>query len=276
MLNTAQERTEWGPPCSSGRGVTLDLNGAGRVYVDRRITDAVRGLNQCLAVWRYQTRRADTGAYACRPITGGTNYSLHAYLIALDLNWSTNPYGSTLRTDMPASMVGAILAIRTNSGAQVWGWGGNYRSKKDGMHYEIVCSRSDIASGINWSTVPKLPGSTPAPPAPGQPVDPYAWVPTNVLRSGARGDAVVRVQLAVDALTPFAKLGNLQNIATDGDYGKATFARVVEFQRFARGMQLLAGERAESRLIKVDGEWGPATANAAKFWLPAAAAAVKR
>src|SRR5262249_23169773 len=63
-----------------------------------------------------------------------------------------------LVTDMPKAMVNDILAIRTNNGQQLWGWGGNYRSAKDAMHFEIVCAPADVATGINWSTVkqPKL------------------------------------------------------------------------------------------------------------------------
>lgn len=36
---------------------------------------------------------------------------------------------------------------------RVWGWGGNHRTVKDAMHYEIVCTPEDLAGGIDWDTV---------------------------------------------------------------------------------------------------------------------------
>lgn len=156
MLNTSQLRAAWAPACAP----------KGTVFLD-----AYRALDACLARHGYAPRKVDTGAYSCRAITGGTGYSLHSYgpgdrfrfwngltiatSLAVDINWQTNPYGKTLRTDMPPAMVSEIKALRTNSGAQVWGWGGDYRTNKDAMHFEIVCSPADLASGIA--------GATPAP-----------------------------------------------------------------------------------------------------------------
>lgn len=145
-LSTEQLRVAWGPPCS-GTKVTVTLNGSGVVHVRAAIVDAVRALNAVLVRWGYRTRRADTGAYNCRHIAGTNRYSLHAYGIALDINWQSNPMRRPLTTDMPAGMVAEIEAIRTNSGAQVWRWGGRF-STPDAMHFEIACAPSAIASGI--------------------------------------------------------------------------------------------------------------------------------
>jgi hypothetical protein len=144
---TSELRTLWHPPCESAK-TTMDLYGEGRVTVDNRIMQAVTALDACLERHSYETRREDTGAYNCRLITGGTNYSLHAYGIALDLNWQTNPYGPTLITDMPPAMVADIKAIRTNAGLPVWRWGGDYSGNKDAMHYEIIASPAELAAGI--------------------------------------------------------------------------------------------------------------------------------
>lgn len=161
MLTTTQLRKAWSPACASASTrQTLNLNGSGRITVDRRTIPAFKALNACLVAHHYLTRRNDTGAYNCRRITGGTGYSLHAYGIAADLNWQTNPYSKRLITDMPAAMVADIKAIRTRNGRQVFGWGGDYRSNKDAMHFEIVCSPADLATGINPATVP---GAKPAP-----------------------------------------------------------------------------------------------------------------
>jgi hypothetical protein len=151
MLTTSQLRKAWGPACApASHRVAIDLHGAGRITVDRRTQAAFVALNACLKAHGYATRRADTGAYNCRRITGGTGYSLHAYGIAVDINWQANPYSAANRTvtDMPAGMVAEIEALRTGNGRPVWGWGGNYRNIKDPMHYEIVCTPADLATGV--------------------------------------------------------------------------------------------------------------------------------
>ena len=153
VLTTTQLRQEYAPPCD-GASVTISLHGAGKIVVAAITANAFIALNQCLMKWDYKTRKADTGAYNCRKITGGSGWSLHAYKIAADLNWQSNPYGPRLVTDMPRGMIDDILAIRTNSGARVFGWGGYYKGNKDAMHFEVVCSKADLRSGINKATVP--------------------------------------------------------------------------------------------------------------------------
>lgn len=155
-LTTSQLRSVWGPACNVRLERYAFRAGAGVVSVDARIVDAVRALDACLLAHRYATRAADTGAFVCRQITGGTGYSLHAYGIAIDINWQTNPYSAANRlvTDMPAAMVADITAMRTATDAPVWGWGGNYRTVKDAMHFEIVCTPADLATGIRGGPSP--------------------------------------------------------------------------------------------------------------------------
>ena len=94
----------------------------------------------------------------------GNGWSIHAYWIAMDINWQLNPYGGSMY-HMPYAMAAAICRIRTNNGKQVWNWGGFWRGTRDWMHFEIVCSPRDLATGINWSTVPGKPvGNVPKPP----------------------------------------------------------------------------------------------------------------
>ena len=151
MRSTAELRILWAPACTAPFA-RLNLYGEGVVTVDVLIVDAVKALNAVLIDWDYRTRRADTGAYNCRQITGGTNYSLHAYGIAVDLNWSTNPYGHHLITDMAIGMIEAIEGIRTAGGVQVWRWGGRYSNNKDAMHFEVVASPAELARGIQSQT----------------------------------------------------------------------------------------------------------------------------
>ena len=151
MRSTAELRILWAPACTAPFA-RLNLYGEGVVTVDVLIVDAVKALNAVLIDWDYRTRRADTGAYNCRQITGGTNYSLHAYGTAIDLNWQTNPYGHHLITDMPIGMIEAIEGIRTAGGVQVWRWGGRYSNNKDAMHFEVVASPAELARGIQSQT----------------------------------------------------------------------------------------------------------------------------
>lgn len=151
MRSTAELRILWAPACTPPFA-RYTLHGGGVVTVDVLVVDALKALNAVLIDWDYRTRRADTGAYNCRQITGGTNYSLHAYGIAVDLNWNTNPYGRTLVTDMPIGMIEAIEGIRTAGGVQVWRWGGRYSNNKDAMHFEVVASPAELARGIQSQT----------------------------------------------------------------------------------------------------------------------------
>lgn len=148
--STTELRVLWGPPCNSGAMTTIPFgkNGA-RITVDRRTVSAFNALAAVMAKYNYAITPPDVGAYNCRKITGGTGYSLHAYGIAADVNWQDNPYGPVLRTDMPMAMIREISpGIVTNSGAQVFRWGGDYSGNKDAMHFEVVASPAELATGI--------------------------------------------------------------------------------------------------------------------------------
>lgn len=68
------------------------------------------------------------GCYNLRNIAGSTNLSLHSWAIAIDFNYTGNEYG-----DSTPSMDKKIVAIFKKHG---FFWGGDYRGKKDGMHFE--------------------------------------------------------------------------------------------------------------------------------------------
>lgn len=136
--STSTLREWWSPACNGDGMVTIPAGDQGaRVTVDADVVDIFRAVFAIFAKYRYAIRRADTGAYVCRPITGGTGYSLHAYGIAVDVNWSTNPYGPNLVTDMPPGAIREIEALNVD-GEQVVRWGGRYSTNKDAMHFEVV------------------------------------------------------------------------------------------------------------------------------------------
>lgn len=136
--STSTLREWWSPACNGDGMVTIPAGDQGaRVTVGADVVAIFRAVFDIFARYRYAIRRADTGAYVCRPITGGTGYSLHAYGIAVDINWTSNPYGPNLVTDMPAGAIREIEALNVD-GEQVVRWGGRYSSNKDAMHFEVV------------------------------------------------------------------------------------------------------------------------------------------
>jgi hypothetical protein len=89
----------------------------------------------------------DTSAFACRPVRGSNSWSQHAYGLAIDVNPFLNPYvdGDTLLPELataytrrnrglPGMNVRNSVAVQAFSSIG-WGWGGDYRSKKDWMHF---------------------------------------------------------------------------------------------------------------------------------------------
>lgn len=222
-LTTSQLRAVWGPPCGVALASFTFHTGV-TVQVDRRTLTALSALDDVMERWGYEPTAPDVGAYVCRRITGGSGYSLHAYGIAVDINWQANPYSAANRTitDMPAGMVAEIEALRTGNGKPVWGWGGHYRNIKDTMHYEIVCSPADLATGIRGTAkrltrIEKL----------------YIWLKAGVLaarrpflRPGSENDPA-----KVDDIKAAQQLLGLPQTGT---YGPATVAKVKAFQEFLR------------------------------------------
>ncbi len=104
---------------------------------------------------RYPIRSKETGGYDCREIRVGGPMSLHAFGIAVDINWNTNHLrrDNVLVTDMPRTMIDDILAIRTKRRARIFSWGGDYTTFKDAHHFEIMASPTELAAGIDWTTV---------------------------------------------------------------------------------------------------------------------------
>lgn len=163
MLSQAQIANAWGHACYKGKFATVTLFGGGQVSIRPEILQATSALSICLRVFGYHSEPSDTGGFVCRHKTDSSEVSNHGRGIAIDINWRSNPYGHTLSTNMPFPMVQAICGIRTNSGARVWNWGGNWSGNKDAMHYEIVCTPADLRTGINWATVPALKLDNPLP-----------------------------------------------------------------------------------------------------------------
>ncbi len=90
----------------------------------------------------------NTSAFNCRPITGGSGWSLHSYGVAIDVNPRENPYvsGNTVlppegrdHLDRGNVVPGMILAgdpVVTVFAAHGFAWGGDWAAPVDYQHFE--------------------------------------------------------------------------------------------------------------------------------------------
>jgi hypothetical protein len=163
VTNDARRREAWGPPCPS-------IATQGRVKIDGRTFALHRNAVPAFDAWEvvrkvhdYKLTGTDTGFYNCRHIQHDESkpMSYHSWGMAMDVNWLSNPAGSKLVTDIPQEMIDDLLAIRTNSGARVFRWGGDWdwdgdwrdHSYVDAMHWEVVAHPKDLVTGIDIETV---------------------------------------------------------------------------------------------------------------------------
>jgi hypothetical protein len=89
----------------------------------------------------------DTTSFVCRPAIGSGSWSEHAYGLAVDVNPFHNPYlkgdlvlpelasAYTDRSDARPGMIMPGDVVTEAFGAIGWGWGGNWNSLKDWMHF---------------------------------------------------------------------------------------------------------------------------------------------
>ncbi len=90
----------------------------------------------------------NTSAFNCRPVTGGSGWSLHSYGVAVDINPRENPYlsGDTVlppegrdyldrSQPVPGMIVagGAIVRLFESHG---FAWGGYWTRPVDYQHFE--------------------------------------------------------------------------------------------------------------------------------------------
>ena len=136
----------------------------GELIVNRAVAKDVVGVFERLyrARWPIEemrvTRKAEldapptgdgnnTGAFVCRPSRGSSQWSEHAYGLAVDVNPFHNPY---LRDDLVLPELASAYTNRgwrrpgmirgdevvTSAFADIgWGWGGDWTSSKDWMHF---------------------------------------------------------------------------------------------------------------------------------------------
>jgi hypothetical protein len=91
----------------------------------------------------------DTTSFVCRPAVGSSSWSQHAFGTGIDINPFHNPYLkgdlvlpelASAYTDRDDVRVGMIVEgdVVTEAFAEIgWGWGGDWSSLKDWMHFSL-------------------------------------------------------------------------------------------------------------------------------------------
>jgi hypothetical protein len=146
--------------------------------------------------------------YAERLVRGSAKtISDHASGTAIDLNAPLHPLGVPVAKTFTPQQIKAIRAILEFCEGTV-GWGGDYRSRPDGMHLYIQGSAAAVkrvADKIRTASARLAKSAS--------------------LRLGSMGTSVSELQRVLNAWYPDLQL------AVDGDFGPATEAAVREFQR---------------------------------------------
>lgn len=76
------------------------------------------------------------GSFAPRFVRGSsTNLSNHAFGNAFDINYDWNHLGATPAQEWQTGSVRRLVPIASQHG---FFWGGNYQTRKDGMHFEVA------------------------------------------------------------------------------------------------------------------------------------------
>ncbi len=89
----------------------------------------------------------NTGSFVCRPVTGGSSFSQHAYGLAIDVNSFHNPYvkGSLVLPELagayvdrsvhhPGMLADGDIVVEAFAGIG-WQWGGDWTTLKDWQHF---------------------------------------------------------------------------------------------------------------------------------------------
>jgi hypothetical protein len=102
-------------------------------YINSKLVPRFQALVDWFESFGYQIR--SLGGYNQRKIAGTDKWSTHSYGVAIDINPDKNPMVPSTTpnwTDMP------IKETSATAKALGLGWGGDWRNKKDAMHFSIA------------------------------------------------------------------------------------------------------------------------------------------
>jgi hypothetical protein len=131
-----------------------------KTQVPRATVVAYKKMASILANHNYNVFSCSAFAGTNRKIAGTNTYSAHAWGLAIDINpkfdgtyndccntswssWISRPHSQTFY-----NAAKQITNIKTKEGVRVFGWGGYWKTKKDYMHFEVICSKAEILKGI--------------------------------------------------------------------------------------------------------------------------------
>ena len=130
--NAAHVSDEWGNPFShtfkTEHLAPITTQSGKKILVNKVSAQAFQGFLNELESTGYKIN--SIGGYALREKKGIGGISQHAFGNAIDINPGKNPWGSS-KTDMPDN----ISKIAAKYGIS---WGGNWRGRKDPMHFEFM------------------------------------------------------------------------------------------------------------------------------------------
>ena len=153
----------------------------------------------------------DDWGYYCRRVRGRSLVSFHAAGLAIDLNSTRHPLGRA--GTFNARQRATIRVLCAKYGLR---WGGDYRGRKDEMHFEVILPRSEALA-----LVKRLQSKKPEKPATAKPT----VIPRlSKLKYGATNSDIVLMQKRLNKV-----LGT--HLETDGVYGPHTKNAVQQFQR---------------------------------------------
>lgn len=119
----------YGKPCQTDTFVTVRVFGFKIPFVKHAANALLRAAIDAYDVG-YRVHRIES--YNCRKTVSGSSWSAHAWAAAVDINPEQNPFSSqgTLKTNMPRDFREAFKQ-------HGFGWGGDWDSVKDAMHFSM-------------------------------------------------------------------------------------------------------------------------------------------
>jgi len=116
-----------------------DKHPIGSILVNKACASAIlAAFNEIFEKCGHDQKKVDAtgasdfgGCFNIRRIAGSNNWSNHSWACAIDLSPSTNGFRTTKTTTLSTVVIDAFK----RQGAR---WGGDYKGRKDPMHFEFV------------------------------------------------------------------------------------------------------------------------------------------
>lgn len=143
--------SNWGDPHTNtvqSQIVSAHLPGNVRIQTHSTVIPLWELLFGILAKYGYNCY--SVGSYNLRHIGDDPSkpLSIHSWGLAVDINPADNPIQKTFRTNFPVGAVREIKSITLSNGVPIFKWGGDYKSLKDTMHWEVQAKPHELLKPI--------------------------------------------------------------------------------------------------------------------------------